>query len=97
MVRALQIIILLPLIQSKMPANTGMFLNQIAKIAAFDFLPIDDFVYDKLELIPTDPVNEKFEMLGIETLFFINNMGSFIILIFLKLFQVMVWIILTPF
>ena len=30
MVRALQIIILLPLLQSGMPANTGMFLNQIA-------------------------------------------------------------------
>lgn len=41
-------------------------------------------------------MNEKFEMLGIETLFFINNMGSFIILIFFKLFQVLLWIVLTP-
>ena len=31
--------------------------------------------------MPTDPVNEKFETLGLESLYFINNLGSFFLVI----------------
>ena len=39
--QALQVIILLPLLDSKMPANTGMVFKTMSKIAAFDKLNIE--------------------------------------------------------
>jgi len=54
MVSALQLITLLPLMESNMPANTGMFFKELSKIAAFDILDIegwvsiDDFIYEHL-------------------------------------------------
>ena len=40
MISALQIIILLPLIDVKMPANAHMFFVRLTNIAAFDFAEV---------------------------------------------------------
>ena len=44
MAQVLQIIILMPLLDSSMPANTGMFFNVVSKIAAFDILDIEGVI-----------------------------------------------------
>ena len=43
MINALQIIILLPLIDTKIPANAGMFFKTLAEYAAFDFVDIGEY------------------------------------------------------
>ena len=69
---------MLPLLNVSLPANAGMVFRELAKIAAFDYIEISDFVDEFLELEPTDPVNNKLETVGIETKQFINNVGTFV-------------------
>ena len=45
-------------------------------IAAFDFLDSIDPMSKILELEETGPINNNFEGLGFETLYFLNNMGT---------------------
>ena len=80
-----------------MPANTGIFFNQLTAIAAFDFFEIDGYLNDWFELMPKDPVNEKFETIGVESVYFMNNLGTFVILLAIKVGLVLFWIILYPF
>ena len=44
MINALQILILLPLLKSSIPANASMVFGQLTKIAAFDIFEIGDYV-----------------------------------------------------
>ena len=78
---ALQIIILLTLTVVPFPANTGMFFNQLSAIAAFDFFETSDYISDLLDLLPRDPINEKFEGIGFETVYSMNNLGTFILVL----------------
>ena len=48
MINALQIIILLPLIDTKVPANAGIFFSRLTEIAAFDFFEIGEYVNEYL-------------------------------------------------
>ena len=67
MINCLQIIVFLPLLDTSMPPNAGMFFEELTKIAAFDILEIGEyfdfgeFVNDLLDLVPSDPINYKFE------------------------------------
>ncbi len=94
MINALQVIIFIPLLDSSIPANAGMVFKKITKIAAFDIIEIGDYVDDYLQLVPTDPVSEKFETIGMESLYFINNVGSFIFIIAIYLLAVIVYFLL---
>ena len=38
-----------------------------------------------------DPVNEKFETVGFESLYFMNNLGSFILIIIGKILLMIIW------
>ena len=38
-----------------------------------------------------DPVNEKFETVGFESLYFMNNLGSFILIIMGKILLMIIW------
>ena len=67
MLRALQIIIIFPLLESSMPANAGIIFRKLAEIAAFDYFTIEDTVDDILDLLPTEPVNNKMETIGFES------------------------------
>ena len=94
MLNALQLIIFLPLLESAMPANAGMFYNILTKLAAFDVLEIGEHVNEILQLAPTDPVNEKFETMGLEDVYFINNVGSFFFFLMLYTLLIMIWALL---
>ena len=39
-----QLIVLMPLFDTKIPANAGIFFNQIMEIAAFDFIEVGDYL-----------------------------------------------------
>ena len=65
MLNALQIVICLPLFDVNMPANAGNFYQIVTKLAVYDAFEIGDYVNDTLELLPTEPVNEKYETMGL--------------------------------
>ena len=95
MVAALQVIILLPLMNSSMPANTGSFFAMIMDIAAFDLIEIDGYINQFLGMQISEPINEKFETMGIESIFFMNNLGTFTLVLILNLMLVALWFLLT--
>ena len=47
-------------------------------IAAFDIIPTDDLFNDLFNVVkrPLDPLNENFETVGFETIYFVHNLGS---------------------
>lgn len=49
-INALQIIIVLPLLEASMPANTGMVFKRLASIAAFDYFEIGEYFDEFLDL-----------------------------------------------
>eukprot|EP00353_Schmidingerella_taraikaensis_P015612 CAMPEP_0185617348 /NCGR_PEP_ID=MMETSP0436-20130131/43152_1 /TAXON_ID=626734 ORGANISM="Favella taraikaensis, Strain Fe Narragansett Bay" /NCGR_SAMPLE_ID=MMETSP0436 /ASSEMBLY_ACC=CAM_ASM_000390 /LENGTH=68 /DNA_ID=CAMNT_0028254911 /DNA_START=277 /DNA_END=480 /DNA_ORIENTATION=- len=49
MINALQIIVMLPLLEANMPANAGMVFRYLAEIAAFDYLDIKNFIDEHLD------------------------------------------------
>ena len=67
MINALQIIIMLPLFEASVPPNAGQVFGYLAEIAAFDVIEISEYVDEYLELIPTEPVNSKLEVIGFES------------------------------
>ena len=97
MLNVLQLIIVLPLFESTMPANAGGFYNIITQLAVFDVLDISGFVKEWLELPGTDPVNEKYETVGLSDLYFTNNVGSFILILGYNILLVLIWLVLAPF
>ena len=78
----------MPLFNSRMPPNVGMFFKKLMQIAAFDVIETDELINDILRLPPTDPVNEQFMALGFESVYFINNLGSLFI-VFISLVVLM--------
>ena len=97
MIQALQLIILLPLFSCLMPANTGMFINQLTSIAAYDFLEISEYLDNWLSLVPTNPVNEKYDTIGLGSLYFLNNLGTFTIFLAFTCLTMLLWMVLSPF
>ena len=93
MINCLQIIVLLPLLNSSIPPNAGIFMSYLTKIAAFDIFEIGEYAESLLELEPTDPLNPKFEAIGMESLYFINNMGSFYLALLFNLLLIPFWLI----
>ena len=94
MMNALQIIICLPLFETSMPANSGMFNNIVTSMAVYEVIEIGDFANELLELNPTDPVNEKYESIGFGDLYFTNNVGCFVLTILFSSLLVIFWIFL---
>ena len=79
-----------------MPANTGDFFKYLTSIAAFDILETSAYLTRLLSLPPRDPVDENFEALGIESVYFLNNLGTFIFVLAFKVLLCIVWIVLYP-
>ena len=94
MINAMQIIVLLPLIETDIPANAHMFFVRLTNIAGFDFFEIDGIVSDLLKLPPTDPINERFEASRIETQYFINNLGTFYLIFMLYFIMCFFWLLI---
>ena len=43
----------------------------------------------------TDPINERYEASGLESKYFINNLGTFYLILFVYFFLVLVWYIVN--
>ena len=94
LVGMLQLVALLPLCHTNTPANAGMVWRVLWKIVSFDLLEVSDEVHDYLEIdIMDNPVNERFETLGIESKYFINNMGFIFFILLLVMLLVILWAI----
>jgi len=76
MINTQQLIVLLPLFEINLPANAGLFFRQLMSIAAFEFFEIGEFTNSLLDLEPTSPVDENYNAVGFESVYFINNMGT---------------------
>ena len=74
-----QIIVMLPLFHVDMPGNARDFYAQIMAISAFDYFDTTDLVHEAFDVPPTEPVNEDFEDLGLESRYMLVNIGSLII------------------
>ena len=68
-------------------------MSYLTKIAAFDVFEIGEYVEGYLDLEPTDPLNTKFEAIGMESLYFINNLGSFYLALLFNLLMIPTWLI----
>jgi len=79
MIATQQIIVLLPLFLVQLPANAGVFFNQLNKFTAFDFFDTTPVLNWMLQLEPSDPLNSSFEALGFESIYFLQNLGTLII------------------
>lgn len=71
-----------------------MVFKKLTKIAAFDIFEIGDYVDEYFKLEPTDPVSEKFETIGMESLYFINNVGSFIFIIVMYILAIIAYLLM---
>ena len=80
MINTQQIIVLMPLFKIDMPANAQMFFGFIMQLASFNILPMQDF-YERYLPPPSwdEPLNDRFDVLGFQSTFFLNNMGSMVI------------------
>ncbi len=65
------------------------------EIAAFDLIEIDGYINQLLSMKISEPVNVKFEAMGIESIFFMNNLGSFTLVLILNLMLVALWFLLA--
>ena len=83
MIRALQQIVLICLIQMPMPALLFIFFQALILIQNMDILNGNEF-FGLFDFLETQPYNEHFEQFGIENLNFLQNSGSFM------LFQILI-------
>jgi len=79
-VTTLQLIVHFPLFLLVLPANAGLFFDQLMKVAAFDVIETTPYWDSLLSLDPTVPVNQNFEALGYESLYFLQNLGSLVLI-----------------
>ncbi len=64
------ILVHIPLINLNFPANMQVFMSLFLDVTNFNLLP-NDFIFEMLELTPTDPLNAKF--LEVDIFYFIIN------------------------
>ena len=79
------------------PANAGDFFKHIAAISSIDFIETNDMMTKMFDLPPSNPINEKFETVGFETGYFINDLGTFAFVLAFKFLLIIVWTVLIPF
>ena len=83
MINTQQLIVLMPLFKVNMPANVQIFFNQVTKIASFNLINVEPLINKILHLNQTLPLDQNFGALGFNSLYFMNNMGSLLIAIFI--------------
>jgi len=76
MVHTQQLIVMFPLFNVTLPANAGMFFSQMMTVAAFEFIDTKPFLNRVLQLPHTDPLNSNFEAIGLESKYFLHNLGT---------------------
>ena len=67
---------MMPLFETKMPANVGLFMGELMTIAAFDIIETGEYVEQIFELEPMGaPTDKNYESLGYESVYFFSNIG----------------------
>jgi len=69
---------MLPLFNISLPANASEFFKTMMKIAMFDYVdtgPYVDALLDQKYSFPDDP---NLEILGFESIYFLNNLGTLV-------------------
>ena len=87
---------LFPLLSFLIPANAGNFFKHLASISTIDFVETNEMMTRIFDLPPVNPINTKFETLGFETGYFINNLGTFAFVLAFKFLLIIVWTVLIP-
>ena len=59
-----------------MPANAGIYYNVLMQVAAFEFFDTDDWYFKLLLGRTSDAISSNFSVIGFDSGWFINNMGS---------------------
>lgn len=77
-----------------MPGNTGNFFAFLTNIAAFDIFDIDEYILEYLDLPSVEPASVKFETIGLESQYFMNNLGTFTVVLIFKLLLIFLWVVL---
>ena len=85
------------MLQAQIPANTSGFFGELTAIAAFDVYDFTDFFHEYLELDLVEAPSPKFEAVGMESVYFYNNLGTFTFVIAGQLMLVALWAILAVF
>ena len=76
-----------------MPGNAAVFFGHIMSIAAFDFIEFGDIIHEAFSIEATDPINDRFNSVGFESQYFLNNLGT--IMVFYIIYIIFV-IVLIP-
>ena len=58
-----------------MPGNVGLYFHCLLQVAAFEFIDTDALYYDLLDGHTTEPYSYNFEMMGLDSMWIMNNMG----------------------
>ena len=66
----------MPLFQISMPANAAVFFSHIMSIAAFDFFELDGIIHELFGIESTEPVDNSFNSVGLESQYFMVNLGT---------------------
>ena len=89
-----QIIVIMPLFTVSVPANAGGFLAEIIKIAAFEVVDTKPYLDRILELEPREPINSNFETVGLESVYFLHNLGTlFLAYVFYVILIAFAWLL----
>ena len=75
---------LLALYDVRMPGNVGFYFHCLLQVAAFDFIDTDVIYTDLLDGRTTEPYTYNFGIMGLDSMWFLNNMGSMSIIMFLS-------------
>jgi len=67
---------MMPLMTVILPANAGIFFAQLMQITAFEVLDTKPYLDSYLRLEPADPINANFEAVGLESIYFLHNLGT---------------------
>ena len=79
MIEAQQLIVLLPLMDIKLAAISAIMIGKLTKVANFDIIEIGDYWEELFEMPEVEALTENFEAVGMETSFFIYNVGTMVI------------------
>lgn len=86
-----QIAVTLPMLGGlKFPANAITAIEFIYDIVTFDFISTENVESEVYYWPETDPFTTNFEMAGVESIFFLANIGFALYLIYLNLFAALV-------
>ena len=82
MINSLQITALLPLTNITLPANAMTLFEVIVSIVAFDFFPLANPGFTE-----TDPFSAKFDWFGFGSVNFVEDLGTFL--------MILIWILIA--